>query len=208
MTYTARTAALVVEEVNDEALVYDTQTDIAHSLSKTAFAVWRACDEGATFDDVVNIVAKRGEKNTEAIAAAVLGELDEKNLLLPSQAGVSRRHALKRMAGVGAAAALTPFVVSVTVPTAHAAGSPPTCKTETQQCTGTTQATNNCCTTNPSGGRKLICGPNPGAGGGNTCQQCVAGGSGAANKPFGNNCVASNQYACCSGTCSGNFCAP
>jgi hypothetical protein len=194
-TFAARTSALIVEQVNDEALIYDTDSDVAHSVSATAFAVWHACHGGATIEQVTEMLADRGEPNAEALAAAVLIELEEKNLLLgDAPAGVSRRHALRRMAGVGAAAALAPFVVSVTVPTAQAAGSPPTCKGSGVTCTGTDQTTNNCCSPGSAGGVVLVCGPPAGP---KTCQACAVKNT----RPFGLDCNSTTRYGCCSGTC-------
>jgi hypothetical protein len=169
-------------------------------VSATALAVWRACEGGATIEQVTEMLADRDEPNPEAIAAAVLVELEEKNLLFGNVAdGVSRRHALRRMAGVGAAAALAPFVVSVTVPTAQAAGSPPTCKASGVACTGTDQASNNCCSPGSAGGTVLVCGPPAATGGARTCQACF----GTHVAPFGQTCSGTNNYACCLGQCGG-----
>src|SRR5688500_19991928 len=40
----ARTTDLIVEELGDELLVYDKESDRGHCLSPTAAAVWRRCD--------------------------------------------------------------------------------------------------------------------------------------------------------------------
>ncbi|HEY0004483.1 MAG TPA: hypothetical protein VGB17_06700, partial [Pyrinomonadaceae bacterium] len=40
----ARKEGLVVRELADELLVYDTRRDRAHCLNKTASLVWQRCD--------------------------------------------------------------------------------------------------------------------------------------------------------------------
>ncbi len=81
--------------------------------------------------------------DAETLVQRAAVELEEKGLLegrLRSRR-ISRRHALRRMAGVGAAAIAAPLVVSAAVPkSAEAAGSPTTCISETGACTTTNTA--------------------------------------------------------------------
>jgi len=44
----ARTNNLVIRELDDETLVYDTERDEAHCLNHTAALVWRRCDGKTT----------------------------------------------------------------------------------------------------------------------------------------------------------------
>src|SRR4051812_40827721 len=126
--YTARTADLVVQDVDDEILLYDRRNDTAHCLTAFAAAVWRRCREGADLPDLVaSVEPAAGADDAEAMVLLALSELAEKGLLETPAPGVSRRQALGRMASVGLAAAAAPFVVSATVPTAEASGSPNTC---------------------------------------------------------------------------------
>ena len=163
--FTARRNDIVVEAVIDEVLIYDQRADVAHCLGDIAALVWRTCDGGATLGDVAeqlvaHDLAGSGEDATE-LAGTAVSELVEKGLLETSRVGagaVSRRQALRRMAGVGAAAVVAPLVVSAAVPSAAAAVSTScssifgtTCTTNTQCCSsaglqcGGTAITGECC---------------------------------------------------------------
>src|SRR4051812_46783461 len=146
--YTARTADLVVQEIDDEILIYDRRNDTAHCLTAFAAAVWRRCERGAQLSDLVaSATIPTRDGDAEAVVLRALSELSEKGLLDSADPRVSRRHALGRMASVGLAAASVPFVVSAAVPTAEAAGSPNTCQQVGQSCSpgGTANPNNNCC---------------------------------------------------------------
>lgn len=197
-TYLARTDELVVRELGDELLVYDEREDVAHCLSSTAASVWQACEGGASFEDLVARVDLDGEaEGGEGRIAAALEELSAKQLLQgPSLvSGITRRHALRRMAGVGAAAVATPLIVSATVKTPYASAA---CLQQYSVCTADSQ----CCTY-----LGLIC-TSGGASGSHATKYCntstcTPNGS----KPGGNSCTSANQGLCCSGTCSGSNCA-
>src|SRR4051794_27034335 len=121
--YTARTDDLVIQNVDDEILVYDRRTDTAHCLTSFAASIWRRCDGGADLQELIaSTELPAGHEDAEAAVLLALSELSEKGLLESSASspGVSRRQALGRMAGVGLAAASVPFVVSAAVPTAEA----------------------------------------------------------------------------------------
>jgi hypothetical protein len=129
-------------------------------------------------------------------------ELRDKGLLEDRPlAGVSRRDALRKFAGVGIAAASAPLIVSALAPTPADAFSGPTCRPLNATCTSATEGGNgDCC------GATTIC-----TNGGNGVAQryckpqgtvCTPGGS----KPGGVNCTNSgnNHVAnaqCCSGFC-------
>src|SRR5438105_3324576 len=99
--YFARSDGLVVQDMGDELLVYDRREDVAHCLSGAAASVWRGCQDGATRDELA-----AGADLGDGLVDAALEELAAKQLLdAPlGRSGVTRRHALRRMAGVGAAA--------------------------------------------------------------------------------------------------------
>jgi hypothetical protein len=109
----ARTDKLVVEEVDDEVLVYDTERDRAHCLTPLAAAVWRACDGLRTVEDVAAIAGVDVESTRRA-----LHSLDRALLLrerLP-KSKPTRRDAL-------VAAAVVPLVMSISAPAAAQAAS-------------------------------------------------------------------------------------
>jgi hypothetical protein len=116
----ARSADLIVDNIGDELLVYDTLSNRAHSLNNVSAAVWQACD---------------GTRNAEEIAAQTGLDLAAVELALDNLAdielisghqrtGISRRTALRRIT-VGAAglAVALPVIRSITAPTAAMAGS-------------------------------------------------------------------------------------
>lgn len=125
--FTARRNDVVVEDVSDELLIYDRRTDVAHCLSEVAALVWRTCERGATLGEIAEQISQRDLAGSGVDAAELantaVAELVEKGLLETSGAAaaaglVSRRQALRKMAGVGAAAIAGPLVVSAAVPTA------------------------------------------------------------------------------------------
>src|SRR3954464_4874401 len=115
-----RREGLIVEALDDELLVYDSERAKAHSLNRVAGTVWELSD---------------GERDAAAIAAAAdvseddvwraLSQLEERRLLdgeLPRRMSgpeYSRRQAVRRMGMIGAAAAFAaPLVKSIVVPSA------------------------------------------------------------------------------------------
>ena len=110
---TARTDKLVVEEVDGEVLVFDTERNRAHCLTPAAAAVWRACDGTRTVEDVAGIAGVNLESTWRALRS-----LDRALLLrerLP-KSKPSRREAL-------VAAAVIPLVMSISAPAAAQAAS-------------------------------------------------------------------------------------
>jgi hypothetical protein len=122
----ARSEGLIVESVEDELLVYDTERDRAHSLNPIAAAVWERSDgrrNAALLAESAS--AKLGEAVSEEAVWRALSQLDERGLLvgeLPRRISgpeYSRRQAVRRMGMIGASAAFAaPLVKSIVVPTA------------------------------------------------------------------------------------------
>jgi hypothetical protein len=225
--YRARGEDLVVRELGNELLIYDRRADVAHCLTETAALVWRRCEDGATLDQMVDSVMARigaavdGRGDAETTVLRAIDELQEKALLREGAAPglVSRRQALRRMAGVGAGAALAPLVVSAAVPKpAEAFGSPLTClgknsatKCATASTCGTT-AGNNCCPAGSGG-----CHPGSGSGVGGCfcgtdqlCHDCATSGnppdskcpSACTTNPTCSGTAGTANPCCCSGFCS------
>jgi hypothetical protein len=110
-----------VEDLGDEILVYDRESDTAHCLTATAATIWRACAERLTLPELL-----ANEPIDEPTVQRALDELREQELLAPgplhvhrSGEGISRRQAVGRLAALAAG----PLVISVAAPTAWAAGS-------------------------------------------------------------------------------------
>jgi hypothetical protein len=216
--YYARTEDLVVQQFGNELLIYDRRTDVAHCLAETAALVWRACEGGATLDQLAASVVGHTAADGETNALQALAALEEKGLLDEAGGGVSRRHALRKMAGVGAGALLAPLVVSAAVPkSAEAFGSPNTCGSpaatgQQKKCVNAstfgTGPANTCC-----GPGLLSCPSASGTGSGgcycgsdSKCQNCAQTGQ-SVNDPvhcsYGScSTKGAINLCCCSGVCS------
>ena len=122
----ARHEGLVVQEMPDEVLVYDLNTNKAHCLNKSAAAVWKNCDGSNSISDIAAIL--KNEFKTPVsddfvwLAIDQLGkdELLEQKITAPAN-GLTRREAMRRVALASLIA--LPVVASLTAPTAAQAAS-------------------------------------------------------------------------------------
>jgi hypothetical protein len=152
----ARSTDLIIEELGDEVLVYDTKTARGHSLSRDAARVWRHCDGTHPVEGIANQLGLDVDRVKRALV-----ELTACDLLVaqPSLAdGTTRREATIRLAKVGAGVAAAPLIVSVLAPSAAMAVSRATCLRF---------SSNNC---GAGGGGQVGCTEIPG------CCCCTAGG--------------------------------
>ena len=111
----ARQNGIVVQEMPDEVLVYDLDTNKAHCLNQSAALVWKSCDGSNT---VADIVKQFDGKVTEDFVWLAIDQLNENNLLegkvVPRFAGQSRRQVLKTI-GLASMVAL-PVIASLVAP--------------------------------------------------------------------------------------------
>jgi hypothetical protein len=154
---TARKTGLVVQEVPDEVLVYDLETNKAHCLNKTAAAVWQSCDGKNSISDIASIV---GSGASDELVWLAIDQLNENNLLESEMkadfAGQSRRDVLKKI-GLAAVIAL-PIVASLVAPKSAMASASCGC-TATSECSSRTGCpAQNCCNSD------LLCAPDLGTG--------------------------------------------
>lgn len=124
----ARSEELVVRDLPDEVLIYDLKSHKAHCLNETAAFIWNHCDGQRTAGEIAKLMEK--EWRTPVTDDAVwftldkLGKADllQERITLPqSQAGMSRRSAVRRL-GLGALLA-APVVMSLVAPGAASAAS-------------------------------------------------------------------------------------
>jgi hypothetical protein len=134
ITPRARTTELLIEELEDELLVYDLAADKAHRLNATAATVFRNADGTRTIDDLVDTLAGLvGVLADEDLVLNTLDELVEARLVedytqrSTKDARTSRRKFIQRAGAVGAAAAALPVVHSIIAPTVAQAQTP-TCE--------------------------------------------------------------------------------
>jgi hypothetical protein len=111
----ARKSGLVVQEMPDEVLVYDLNTNKAHCLNQTAAKIWMASD-GKT--SVSQIAANLGKGGNEDLVWLAIDQLNETNLLeskVASPFGTqSRRDVIKKI-GLASLVAL-PVIASLVAP--------------------------------------------------------------------------------------------
>lgn len=117
---TARKNGLVIQEMPEEVLVYDLNTNKAHCLNETAAFVWKECDGKNSVSDIIkNFENQSGNKLNEDLVWLAIDQLSEKDLLEngfeTKFAGQNRREVLKKV-GLAAVVAL-PLVSSLTAPT-------------------------------------------------------------------------------------------
>lgn len=124
---TARKTGLVIQEVPEEVLVYDMNTNKAHCLNKTAALVWRSCDGSRTVSEIADHVGSlAGEKVTDDFVWLAIDQLNANDLLEKEIEadfkGLSRRDVIKRI-GLTSMVALPVIASLVAPPTAMAASS-------------------------------------------------------------------------------------
>jgi len=142
----ARSEQLVVEELEDEILVYDEQNVRAHCLTGAAARVWRHCD-GRTS---VGALAEKLDLDMDEVNRALL-ELETISLLDSGPmvtSGATRREFAHRAAKLGVAAGAVPLIYSVSplVPAAAATPSPAQCLFySTGDCNDCAQICGCCC---------------------------------------------------------------
>ena len=115
----ARKSGLVVQEVPDEVLVYDLESNKAHCLNQSAAMVWRSCDGKNSVAEIARLVEDQaGGKVTEDFVWLAIDQLSENNLLEKEVAisfnGRSRREAIKKI-GMASMIAV-PVIASLVAP--------------------------------------------------------------------------------------------
>jgi hypothetical protein len=169
----AREDGLLVEQVGDETVIYDSESKDAHCLSPLGAIVFENCDGETTIDEmVVRASDKLGEPVDQPQVIEALVELQERDLLaVPPGDGLSRRHMLRKSAMVAGAVAAAPIITSIAAPTAAVAASYiPT------GCTGCGKnkdcQSNHCCQGVPGKQCNIGCCVNDD----NSCHVCTVGG--------------------------------
>jgi hypothetical protein len=141
----AQASHLVIQQLDEELLIYDTVRNKAHCLNSSMREVWERCDGHSSFLDIVKSLSKKNGKAWNAdIVRLALKQLVNKRLLenhplvTADWKHVSRRHVMKKI-GVGALVAL-PVIASVAIPTpaeaASCLGLLQPCTTNAQCCSG------------------------------------------------------------------------
>ena len=138
----ARKAGLVVQDMPDEVLVYDLDSNKAHCLNNSAALIWKSCDGTNSVADIVRkFESESGEKVSEDFVWLAIDQLSENALLeksiKPNFAGKSRRDVIKKI-GFASMVAI-PVIASLVAPQSALAaasclcnsGSPTLCAPQT-----------------------------------------------------------------------------
>jgi hypothetical protein len=159
---TARKDSLIVKELPDETLVYDTQRDKAHCLNSTAALVWKNCDGKRTVGQLHELMEENaGTPLPEELVWLALDQLEAFKLLedAPTKplelSGMSRRNLVKR---IGFAAIAIPVIISISAPPASAQASgfaPGSCCGSPGQCASGNCAQGPCTGGNPGPSTKV-----------------------------------------------------
>lgn len=117
---------LLVQEVEDELVIYDLTAEKGHSLNPTAAYIFQQIDGQTSPADLAVQVEDRFEIDRSAeLVEMTLARLQKANLVegvVASSASVSRREMLQLAGKAGMAMALLPVISSIVAPTAaHAA---------------------------------------------------------------------------------------
>ena len=150
----ARTSDLVIRELDDETLVYDTERDKAHCLNRTAALVWEQCDGKTTAREAArSLQSKFSASVDEDIVWLAVKQLERFHLIEPGKKSpvVSRRTLMLKYAP---AALALPVIMSITAPT-PAGVSSPNCGGQGAPCGGTNPP---CCSGLSCFGTPLKCG--------------------------------------------------
>ncbi len=129
---TARKNGLVVQDMPDEVLVYDLNTNKAHCLNNTAALVWRSCDGTRSAAEIAKFINSGKDAGvSEDLVWLAIDQLNENALLetelAPKFAGESRREAIKKI-GLASMVAL-PIIASLVAPQNAMAASSCRCTT-------------------------------------------------------------------------------
>ena len=139
----ARRDGLVVKQLAEEVLVYDTRADKAHCLNQTAAMIWEFCDGQTTVDGIVAKLRADSitsvNQNTVSLAIAQLTEINLLSGNVDLETGGLSRRQLMRTMGVAALVAV-PVITSIIAPTAaHAStcvASGGSCVSSSECCSG------------------------------------------------------------------------
>jgi hypothetical protein len=122
-----RKPGLTIERVGSELLVFDPETDEAHSLNESASLVFDMCDGSSTTEEMRARLPEIGLPADPEIIELALAELDEASLIEVQPAlaasNVTRRTLTRRLGLSAVAVALIPVVETILAQPAAAAGS-------------------------------------------------------------------------------------
>src|SRR4051794_14208275 len=129
----ARKDRIVVQDVDNETLVYDLNNDQAHCLDPLTALVWRHADGQTTLPTLLDLARREAGAGTdEQSVESALKSMAGANLLVEHAGQASdaeahsRRDVIRRAAAIGGLAAASFSITSIVAPTpAQAQTAPP-----------------------------------------------------------------------------------
>lgn len=119
----ARSEGLLIEDIDSEKVIYDTEHKQAHCLTPLAAVVFENCDGKTFVSDLARRASERlGETISEDHVNVALAQLEQRELLATSSVRISRRDMIHKSAAIGAATAAATLIFTVDPPMAHAQG--------------------------------------------------------------------------------------
>jgi len=118
----AQREGLLVEELDNELVIYELKRHLIHSLNPTTACVWRHCDGETTTTKLAALLTEAtGLPNNEDLVWVALEQLEKIHLLrepLPMNrpVGLSRRATIRRLGLAANLALLFPAVSTMLVP--------------------------------------------------------------------------------------------
>jgi hypothetical protein len=192
-----RDRELVIQELEDEVLIFDLNTNKAYSLNDTSSAIWSLCDGHSSVSDIARkLSAKLNRPVAEEFVWLALDQFKKDDLLSNGKEieidfnGLSRREVIRKI-GFTSMIAL-PVIGSLVAPTAAMAASGAVgCGTVGQGCSGSGVGT--CC----MGTAYCM---------GSTCAVCISPGVGVGPCVVNGPSCPSVNTQCCSGAASLGSC--
>jgi hypothetical protein len=144
----ARKTGLIIQEADNEILIYDQTNDQAHCLNQTAAKIWKYCDGETSLAAACTALSRNLQSPVDekllwyAIEQFTNDNLLEAEVIPPAFiiAGMNRRQ-LVRTLGLAAVVAL-PLVTSIVAPSPAQAA---TCKPSTTACVAPVECCSNSC---------------------------------------------------------------
>jgi Coenzyme PQQ synthesis protein D (PqqD) len=216
---------IVIQELDNELLIYDLKANKALSLNETAALVWQLSNGDKTISEIAETATKKlNDSVIEELVWLALGQLKKENLLENGEEitnhfqGSSRREVIRKV-GLSSLVVL-PFISSFVAPTAIHAQSgncsvtpfPLGCSCVVGGAANSGNCASNCCDF-PPGGNSGNCVPRATLGLGGACIMscqcasicCVTNSCVPSGLPINSPCVSPCQ--CASLSCQGVICA-
>jgi hypothetical protein len=133
----AKTAHLIVREIDDETLVYDVSRHAATCLNDFAAKVWRRCDGRTSVADIADALGEDERAVWLALHRLNKSKLLVEEIALPAdmRTGKTRREIAGQL-GFGAAVAAVSSIVMTTAAHASCVASEFACTSNSQCCSG------------------------------------------------------------------------